>query len=110
MREIKKIEMTPRLIELKLEYDALLHAMQSGVNYSMHNVGAKSVEPKHLRVGINSAMVEAAAIVDFLVDKGIFTYEEYYEYLNAFMKREVDKYARELEEHYGKPKGSVTLA
>lgn len=51
--------------ELENEYKRLLHAMQSGVAF-LKDKGDQS--PKHLRVGINSAMVNDAALVySFLV-------------------------------------------
>lgn len=58
------------------------HAMQTGVMYEMETAalrGARheSSEPKHLRAGINSAMVSHGALVKLLVEKGILTWDEY---------------------------------
>ena len=56
-------------------YEAAAHAMQTGVAFLMER-GDKATEPKHLRVGINSAMVEHAALVRLLISKGVITDED----------------------------------
>lgn len=82
------------------KYRQLCHAMQTGVAYSMEK-NPSDTTPKHLRVGINSAMAEHAALVDLLITKGVITLDEYYDYLIKFMEREVDMYQSELETRYG---------
>lgn len=77
------------------------HAMMSGVAAKM-NYDSKDVEPKHLRTGINSAMVSDAAIVRLLIKKGIFTLEEFEAELTDEMNREVERYEEELLELTGK--------
>lgn len=71
------------------------HAMQTGVAFTMQQ-DPKDTDPKHLRVGINSALVETGAIVALLVDKGVTTYEEYFKYLADKMEAEVQTYAERL--------------
>jgi hypothetical protein len=57
---------------------AAQHAIQSAVAYEMTRPDRqRATEPKHLRVGINSAMVECAALGKLLIDKGIITEREY---------------------------------
>lgn len=90
--------------EAKRRYHAAAHAMQSGVAY---DPTSKSLEPKHLRVGINSAMVDHAALVGLLMEKGIISEEEYYAALADGMEAEAKRYADELSKKLGKP---VTLA
>lgn len=87
-------------------YVAAAHAMQSGVATKM-GYYTKDVEPKSLRVGINSAMVEHAALAQLLMSKGIITEEEYLEAIAAGMEREAELYRAELSEHYGT---NITLA
>lgn len=41
--------------ELRQEYASLCHAMQSGVAFKI-NIDPGETMPKHLRVGVNSAM------------------------------------------------------
>jgi hypothetical protein len=93
------MDIDPKLVA---ENAALLHAMQSGVAQSMHT-GKRDpgTEPKHLRVGVNNALVEASAIVKVLVDKGIFTPDEYFRAVNDLLKEEVARYEKELANHYG---------
>ena len=72
-------------------YEDALHAMQSGVQFEMSQ-GATDTLPKHLRVGINSALVNDAAIATLLIEKGIFTLEEYQKAVADAMEREVVRY------------------
>ncbi|MBD2261412.1 hypothetical protein [Pseudanabaena sp. FACHB-2040] len=95
-----------RLEELKQRYFALAHAMQTGVAFTME-FDPSQVAPKHLRVGVNSAMVEHSAVVRLLLEKGIFTELEFYESLCEVMEEEAQRYKRQLREHYG---GDVDLA
>lgn len=82
------------------KYRQLCHAMQTGVAYSMEK-NPSDTTPKNLRVGVNSAMVENAALVNLLIAKGIITLDEFYDYLIKFMEQEVDIYQSELETLYG---------
>lgn len=50
----------------KLTYEQALHGMQSGVAYE-HSNGSPDGSPKHLRVGINSAQVNNAALARLLI-------------------------------------------
>lgn len=95
-------------------YLKLLHAMQSGVLFTLPD-GVHSgapipmdhgCSPKHLRVGVNAAMSDHGALVRLLIAKGVFTLEEYEKEAADGMQREVDSYTRELTEKRGVP---VTL-
>ena len=78
-------------------YLVALHAMQSGVAAMMgRKEGSKETDPKHLRVGINSAMCEHAALVSILIEKGIFTEAEYMEKLADEMEAEKARYEERL--------------
>lgn len=97
----------------KLPYEAAMHAVQTGVAMEMrkeqeeHGDDWHQRHHKHLRVGINSAMCESAALIRLLVDKGITTYEEWQGYLEDEVNREVERYRERLQEMLGV--GSVTL-
>jgi hypothetical protein len=81
---------------LNERYVVAAHAMQTGVALEqVHNPGPTL--PKHLRVGINSALVNQAALARLLIDIGIITEEEYLKALAEEMERERDRY----EEHLG---------
>ncbi len=75
----------------KERYLAAAHGMQSGVAFE-ETLGAKDMTPRHLRVGVNSAMVEHAALVDLLLSKGVISEEEYFKALADGMEREVAAY------------------
>jgi hypothetical protein len=82
-------------------YEAACHAMQSGVAMKM-NYSPTETSPKHLRVGVNSAMVDTGALMSLLVKKGIITEEELCEALADKMEEEVKLYEEALP-------GNVTL-
>jgi len=86
--------------EKRARYKALLHAMQTGVAYVMAKDGGETT-PKHLRVGINAAMVEHAALANILIKKGIISEEEYVDQLIIELEREVESYKRMLSNLYG---------
>jgi len=79
--------------DLGLTYEQALHGVQTGVMHEMHSPARQSAtEPKHLRVGINAAMSDHAALAFLLVEKGIFTKEEYFESLRLAMNNELARY------------------
>lgn len=75
-------------------YLAALHAMQSGVAFTM--AWTDETEPKHLRVGVNAAMSDHAALIRLLIAKGVFTLDEYQKELADEMEREVQRYKDRL--------------
>lgn len=87
-------------------YRAAAHAMQSGVAGKMAFDPAETT-PKHLRVGVNSAMVEHSALVTLLLEKGVITEQEYFSALADAMEREKALYEETISAHYGT---SVKLA
>lgn len=82
--------------------------MQSGVAMKM-NYDTSETSPKHLRVGVNSAMCDQAALVQLLVTKGIITLAEYEAAITAEMGREVERYEAWLNNHYGSSEKKITL-
>lgn len=90
----------------KERYLAAAHAMQSGVAAEMGFAESRgqrepSTEPKHLRVGVNAAMVDHSGLVRLLIDKGLITEAEYIEAITEAMETEVNKYERLLTEKLG---------
>ncbi len=86
--------------ENRQRYLKAVHAMQSGVAMKkglMHG----ETDTKHLRVGVNSAMCDHAALVRLLMEKGILTKEEYTKAVADEMEREVERYKKELKELLG---------
>jgi len=82
------------------DYTAKLHAMQSGVAMKM-NYEPGETSPKHLRVGVNSAMCDHAALVRLLMEKGIISEAEYAAAVTDEMGREVARYEAWLTERLG---------
>ncbi len=72
------------------------HAMQTGVQLAMTRGVTNETEPKHLRVGVNAAMVEHGALLQLLIDKGVVTEDEFAEMLADKMEAEVHSYKRML--------------
>ena len=92
------IETIARRIEAaKARYKAAAHAMQTGVAFTMDS-NPSETSPKHLRVGVNSAMVEHGALAHLLMQKGIITEVEYLESLADFMEKERDSYLKILKD------------
>lgn len=104
--EQSRREAAERLQATYDEYQRNLHAMQTGVAYEQSN-GSTDGSPKHLRVGVNAAMIHEAAIVGLLVAKGIFTEQEFAESLVNESRKEVDRYEKRLSERYGGAKISL---
>lgn len=85
------------------KYPALVHAMQSGVAFDISSGGESKAgaDAKHLRVGVNVAIVESSALWRLLCDKGIITTEEMEAALIAAHEAEVARYEERLKERYG---------
>lgn len=86
-------------------YEKAAHGMQSGVALKMQIDGTETT-PKHLRVGVNSAMVDTGALIGLLIEKGVFTRAEWFKAMADAHEREKASYEKWLSEHYGK---KVTL-
>lgn len=74
--------------------------MQTGVAYKMEK-DPSDTTPKHLRVGVNSAMVECSALVKIMIDKGILTEEEFIDAMIDQLEKEVAMYTKEIRRLYG---------
>lgn len=81
-------------------YEKAIHRMQTGVAFRMGYDPAET-QPKHLRVGVNSAMVDTAAMAKLLIDKGIITEAEYYKAIADAMEAEADRYEQRLRAQHG---------
>lgn len=99
--------MSARINDLQRRYHASLHGMQSGVAFFLEKAAAgdkqaaRQFDPKHTRVGINSAMVDSAALAKLLMGKGLITEEEYWEQLVAEAEAERLRYQKLINDLYG---------
>lgn len=88
-------------------YTRAMHAMQSGVAMEM-NYRAQPTEPKHLRVGINSAMINDAGLTKLLMAKGLFTQDEYEKAIADAAEEEAERYKQRVNQHFGTD-GTINL-
>lgn len=91
--------------EDETRYYRAAHAVQSGVKI-LHDRGDSATHPKHLRVGVNSALVETGLLVKILTDKGLLTVDEWWKMLADAMEVEAAKYESLVSAALGRP---VTL-
>lgn len=82
-------------------YETAGHAVQTGVAYDLER-DPTSGTPKHLRVGINMAMSDQAGLVTLLIEKGVFTLEEYLTAVADSAEDEAKRYEQLLSNRYGK--------
>ena len=76
-------------------YTTAAHGMQSGVAFLMEKGDGKETTPKHLRVGVNSALVEHGALVGMLIKKGVISEVDYLEALATKMEEDRESYERQ---------------
>lgn len=82
-------------------YFKAAHAMQSGVEFSKDK---KDQTPKHLRVGINSTAASQEGLATLLIEKGIFTKDEYSKAMADAMEKEAARYQEKINLEYGTDK------
>lgn len=99
------VDTQSRIDGYAVRYSAAMHAVQSGVAME-HARGSNDGSPKHLRVGINSCMITEQGLAQLLMDKGLFTLEEYHKYVAEAAEQEKLRYEAALSEQLGR---KVTL-
>ena len=98
--------MTP---EQQARYSAALHRRQSAVALAESYGNKTVVSHKHLRVGIDSALADQRALAELLIQKGIFTKEEYTEAIVQAAEREADSWVQKVRTDHNLP-DTVTFA
>lgn len=92
--------------EQRARYAAATHRMQSATAWVLKkDLEERDVEfvLKHLRTGLNSAFSTAAALPRLLVEKGLLTWDEYFEAVVVEAERESDARCEEAKERLGLP-------
>ena len=99
------------LQEDQLRYTRAAHAMQSGVKMMQNYEHPELVipddkfeasdSPKHLRVGVNAAMVDHGGLTNLLISKGIITMAEYFKFAADTMEQEVHNYEKRIKDEIG---------
>lgn len=89
-----------------LTYQQAAHGVQSAVSFDMSQSG---VDPnahqasrmlKHLRVGVDMRAADAGALALLLIEKGVFTREEYEEALRLGANEELARYTEYCRNNY----------
>jgi hypothetical protein len=101
--ESEKFLPTP---EQREQLTSLPHRVQSAIAFLSDKLAREgrrnqALEPKHLRVGVNSALVEASALGMLLMQKGLVTPDEYYEALIRGWESEVKSYQDLIHQAFG---------
>ena len=86
------------ILEHISRYRIAAHAVQSGVAAKKDK---SDWQPKHLRVGINLTKAEQAGLATLLMEKGLFTREEYAKAMADAVEKEVAMYEQELNAELG---------
>jgi len=98
----------PEIITKEQLCQLLQHAMQTGVLCTLQrqltnhisdfaDINSELIrELKHLRVGINSALIETGALTKCLVDAGVITLADFMDARIELLQRDVQSYEREL--------------
>jgi hypothetical protein len=83
-----------------------LHAVQSAIALDieisgLHDAGA---DPKHLRTGVNSCLVDSLAISRLLMAKGVFTESEYFAAIADAAEQEQRSMTERMRQRVGDPR------
>lgn len=91
--------------DLGLSYEAAAHGVQSAIKFEMGQRGwlGGDEEWKHLRVGIDARAADAHGLAELLIAKGVFTVEEYAEYMRLAMNEELARYEDHCRAEYNLP-------
>lgn len=92
--------MKDNMIDLGLTYEEAAHGIQSvkaaELFGSFGDEAKKKFDPKHMRVGVDLSKSDTMGLASLLIDKGVFTLEEYTEYMRLAANQEL---AMEEEKH-----------
>lgn len=98
---LKQEPLTPEEQDILARYHAHGHAIQTGIKVLMETGNARQCETKHMRTGIDLSKVDHAALVELLVEKGLFTRTEYFRKLEMMAARERERYQDEVQRVLG---------
>jgi len=86
--------------EDRRRYERAMHGVQSGVAAKM-GYDPTETTGKHLRVGVNSALLQNSALVLLLLRAGVITEDDYWAALADAAEQERALYERWLSDHTG---------
>lgn len=86
--------------EAETRYRTAMNALLSGIT-TKSELNPKDTEPRVLRTGINSAMMQAGALAHLLMEKGVITKLEWFSALADMAEYEVKTYEEEISQILG---------
>lgn len=87
-----------RIEKASQRYHRAAHRVQTAITF---NPDRQATTPNHLRVGVDMSKADMAGLVKLLIDKGLFTEEEYLEAVAASAEQEADTMEDDLSAKYG---------
>ena len=91
----------PKWIDLGLSYEDAVHGMQTAVKFEQESLNSDDGSPKHLRVGVNNAMSDHAALAYLLIEKGLISDAEYREAVRLAANDELNRYEKHIASKVG---------
>ena len=88
-------------MSLRQKYEDAMHAVQSGIQMMISLGHDDFVNQEHMLVGVDSAHISNAAIVEILIIKKMITLEEYEQCLVVCAEEERDKWEKKLSKLMG---------
>lgn len=87
-------------------YEAAAHKVQTAIGFLIEHEKAfgvrfASVEPKHMRTGIDLTKADQGSLTGLLIKKGLITEDELFEALAEGMEREAESYQKTVQEKVG---------
>lgn len=91
--------------EQEQKLQLLMHRVQSAIAFfegRQEVFGERNAETehKHLRVGVNSALIETSSLARLMFRKKLITSEEYYDTLIEGWEQEVDSYRARIKQRF----------
>ena len=97
-KDAKGNKINPAYKDLGLGYADAAHGLQSAIAYDPEYEGTR---PKHLRVGIDMQKADTMGLATLLIEKGLFTLEEYVEHMRLAANTELANREEELSDKFG---------
>lgn len=83
-------------------YERAAHRVQSAIAFLMgRDPDYTAVQPKHLRVGIDLSKSDQAGLAALLMEKGVFTKDEYIAAVTKAAQDEADRYEKAVQAVFG---------
>lgn len=87
-----------RLEKLTARYYDAAHKIQTAIAFDPDSSGST---PKHLRVGVDLSKSDMAGLARLLIEKKLFTHEEYLQAITESAEQEAETRAADLMAKYG---------